>query len=92
MDILEYMSSFRHERLVVATDVGAGLKSIIAIHDTTLGPACGGVRIWSYRSEEEAFWDVLRLARVMTYKAAANLPFGGGKAVMLDLPTSAARI
>lgn len=89
MDILEYMSSFRYERLVVATDMDAGLKSIIAIHDTTLGPACGGLRIWSYRSEEEAFWDVLRLARAMTYKAAAaDLPFGGGKAVILADPNS----
>ena len=58
--------------------------AIIAVHDTTLGPALGGLRMWPYASEEEALFDVLRLARGMTYKsAAAGLRFGGGKAVIV---------
>ena len=60
------------------------MKSLIAIHDTTLGPACGGVRIWPYKNEMEAAIDVLRLSRAMTYKsAAAGIPLGGGKAVII---------
>jgi leucine dehydrogenase len=73
-----------HEQLVVVSDAGSGLKAIIAIHDTTLGPACGGTRIWPYKSEQEAIWDALRLSRAMTYKsAAADLPLGGGKGVII---------
>ena len=64
-----------------------GLKAIIAIHDTTLGPACGGARIWNYQTDKEAIWDALRLGRAMTYKAAAaDLPLGGGKAVIIADP------
>ena len=84
MDILEIMSGQGYEQLVMFTDPGSGLKAIIAIHDTTLGPACGGTRIWPYESEKEAVRDALRLARAMTYKAAvADLPLGGGKAVII---------
>ena len=84
MDILEYMSGRGYEQLVMSTDPGSGLKAIIAIHDTTLGPACGGTRIWPYESEQEAVKDALRLARAMTYKSAvADLPLGGGKAVII---------
>ena len=73
-----------HEQVVFARDAAAGLRAIIAIHDTTLGPALGGCRIWKYAGEDEALTDVLRLSRGMTYKAAlAGLPLGGGKSVVL---------
>ncbi len=84
MEILEQMGAEGHEQLVVVSDAGSGLKAIIAIHDTTLGPACGGTRIWPYKSEQEAIRDALRLSRAMTYKAAAaDLPLGGGKGVII---------
>ena len=84
MDIMTYMGAEGHEQLVMVADQGAGLRAIIAIHDTTLGPACGGTRIWPYESEEDAVRDALRLSQAMTYKAAAaDLPLGGGKAVII---------
>jgi leucine dehydrogenase len=84
MNILDYMETHGHEQLCMFADKGAGLRGFIAIHDTTLGPALGGVRIWPYRTEEEALMDVLRLSRAMTYKsAAAGLNLGGGKAVIM---------
>ena len=84
MDIFDYMGKKGYEQLVMCSDAAVGLNAIIAIHDTTLGPACGGTRIWNYQTEEEAVWDALRLARAMTYKAAAaDLPLGGGKAVII---------
>ena len=73
-----------HEQVVYCHDPDTGLKAIIGIHDTTLGPALGGTRFWNYPSEEEALVDVLRLSRGMTYKAAiTGLPLGGGKAVII---------
>jgi len=85
--IFEQLSSGGYEELVFAYDRPSGLKAIIAIHDTTLGPALGGVRMWPYSSEEEAITDALRLARGMTYKAAAaGLNLGGGKAVIIADP------
>ncbi len=77
--------SFRnHEQIWFHQDLASGLAAIIAIHDTTLGPALGGCRYWSYDNEDAALDDVLRLSRGMTYKAAlAGLSFGGGKAVIL---------
>ena len=73
-----------YETVVVAEDSASQLHALIAIHDTTLGPALGGLRMWNYASEEEALTDVLRLARGMTYKSAcANTGLGGGKAVIL---------
>ena len=87
MDIIEYMAKHGHEQLVLCSEPSVGLRAFIAIHDTTLGPAVGGVRIWPHRTEEEAIMDVLRLARGMTYKsAAAELPFGGGKALIMADP------
>ena len=72
-----------HEQIVFCHDKGIGLKAIIAIHDTTLGPALGGTRMWPYKSDAEALNDVLRLSRGMTYKAAiSGLKLGGGKAVI----------
>ena len=73
-----------YENVVVCQDPESGLHAIIAIHDTTLGPALGGLRMWSYASEEEALRDVLRLSKGMTYKSAcADTGLGGGKAVII---------
>lgn len=87
MEIFKTLETTRHEQVVFSYLHDAGLKAIIAIHDTTLGPALGGLRMWPYESEEEAVDDVLRLARGMTYKAAASgLNLGGGKAVIIGDP------
>jgi leucine dehydrogenase len=76
-----------HEQVVFCHDKDSGLKAIIAIHNTTLGPALGGTRMWPYASEEDALVDVLRLSKGMTYKAAAaGLNLGGGKAVIIGDP------
>lgn len=76
-----------HEQVVVCSRPELGLKAIIAIHNTTLGPALGGTRMWSYKNESEAMRDVLRLSRGMTYKAAiSGLNLGGGKAVIIGDP------
>lgn len=73
-----------HEQLVYFDDKEAGLKGFIAVHDTTLGPAAGGCRMWPYESEMDALNDALRLSRGMSYKnAMAGLPLGGGKAVII---------
>lgn len=73
-----------HEQVVFCQDKETGLRAIIAIHDTTLGPALGGCRMWQYADEASAVVDVLRLSRGMTYKsAAAGLNLGGGKAVII---------
>ena len=73
-----------HEQVVIASDRASGLQAIIAVHDTTLGPALGGCRMWPYATAREAMTDVLRLSRGMSYKAAiAGLPLGGGKSVMI---------
>ena len=84
MEIFDNLSNYGHEQLVFGSDPGTGLKAIIAVHDTTLGPACGGTRMWPYETEADAIRDVLRLSRAMTYKsAAAGLPLGGGKGVII---------
>jgi leucine dehydrogenase len=76
-----------HEQVVICHEPEAQLKAIIAIHDTTLGPALGGIRMWPYERDEDALWDVLRLARGMTYKnALAGLELGGGKTVVIGDP------
>ncbi|MEH7385558.1 branched-chain amino acid dehydrogenase [Bacillus sp. JJ1521] len=87
MEIFSYMEKFDYEQLVFCQDKQSGLKAIIAIHDTTLGPALGGTRMWTYASEEAAIEDALRLAKGMTYKnAAAGLNLGGGKTVIIGDP------
>jgi len=87
MKIFEYMGKYDYEQLLFCQDEQSGLKAIIAIHDTTLGPALGGTRMWTYESEEAAIEDALRLARGMTYKnAAAGLNLGGGKTVIIGDP------
>jgi len=80
----EYRS---HEQVSFITDDTTGLKAIIAIHNTQLGPAVGGCRMFPYVSDDDALTDVLRLSRGMTYKSAlAGLPFGGGKSVIMGDP------
>lgn len=76
-----------HEEVIICHNKDVGLKAIIAIHNTTLGPALGGTRMWNYDNEEDALVDVLRLSKGMTYKAAAaGLNLGGGKAVIIGDP------
>jgi len=85
--ILAYMEAYDYENLFICQDRSVGLRAIIAIHDTTLGPATGGTRMWTYPSEMAAIEDALRLARGMTYKyAAAGVNLGGGKCVVLGDP------
>lgn len=87
MNIFEQLSPKNYEQLTFCHDEASGLKAIIAIHDTTLGPALGGTRMRVYQDESAAIHDVLRLARGMTYKsAAAGLNLGGGKAVIIGDP------
>jgi leucine dehydrogenase len=87
MDVFASPAFDDHEQVVFFFDPASGLRAIIALHDTTLGPAIGGCRMWPYASEAEALTDVLRLAKGMTYKAAmAGLPFGGGKTVIIGDP------
>ncbi|MDC7824573.1 Glu/Leu/Phe/Val dehydrogenase dimerization domain-containing protein [Pseudomonas sp. BLCC-B13] len=89
MPVFTHIDFDHHEQVVFGHDPASGLKAIIAVHDTTLGPALGGCRMWSYASDEEALRDVLRLSRGMTYKSAlARLPLGGGKAVIIGDPRS----
>lgn len=88
MEIFTYMEKYDYEQLVFCHDKNSGLKAIIAIHDTTLGPALGGARMWPYESEEKAIEDALRLARGMTYKnAVSGLNLGGGKTVIIGDPS-----
>ncbi|MFQ5576339.1 MAG: Glu/Leu/Phe/Val dehydrogenase dimerization domain-containing protein, partial [Anaerolineae bacterium] len=89
MNLFKYMTNHNHEQVVFWSDKQAGLKAIVAIHDTTLGPALGGTRMWPYKTEEEALLDVLRLSEGMTYKASvAGLDLGGGKAVIIGDPAT----
>jgi leucine dehydrogenase len=84
MEIFKALAEYEHEQIVFCHEPAAGYKGIIAIHNTTLGPALGGTRFWHYATDEEAVIDALRLARGMTYKAAvAGLNLGGGKAVII---------
>src|SRR5699024_8635193 len=84
MEIFNILENDDYEQVVFCQDKASGLKAVIAIHDTTLGPALGGTRIWNYNTEAEAIEDALRLAKGMTYKnAAAGLNLGGGKAVII---------
>ena len=88
MSVFEHINGDGYEQVVFCSDDKSGLRAIIAIHSTALGPALGGTRFYDYRNEEEALVDVLRLARGMTYKAAAaGLDLGGGKAVIIGDPT-----
>ena len=85
--ILDYMQRYRFKKVVICNDSDSGLRAVIAIHSTALGPATGGLRMWTYEREEDAIFDAMRLARGMTYKyAAAGVDLGGGKAVIIGDP------
>lgn len=87
MSVFEHKEFDLHEHVAFCHDQASGLKAIIAVHNTNLGPSLGGCRMWSYHSDEDALNDVLRLSKGMTYKAAmADLPQGGGKAVIIGDP------
>ncbi len=87
MNLLDELAQHEHEQLIFCSDKRSKLRAIIAIHNTTLGPALGGARMWTYPSDREATIDALRLSRGMTYKAAvAGLNLGGGKAVIIGDP------
>ncbi len=87
MAVFEHASFDAHEQVVFCSDPEAGLRAIIAIHNTALGPALGGCRMWPYASGTEALTDVLRLSRGMSYKSAiSNLALGGGKSVIIGDP------
>lgn len=82
--VFKQLSIFDHQKIVFCNDKDTGLRAIIAIHNTTLGPAMGGTRMWAYKTEAEALQDVLRLSKGMTYKAAiTGLNLGGGKAIII---------
>ncbi|MCL2914708.1 amino acid dehydrogenase [Shewanella corallii] len=92
MAVFNHPSFDNHEHVMFCHDEESGLKAIIAVHNTNLGPAVGGCRMWQYESDEEALTDVLRLSRGMTYKnALAGLSMGGGKSVILADPKTANR-
>lgn len=87
MGIFEQMEKYGHEQVIFNYDKATGLKAIVAIHDTTLGPALGGCRMWDYETEQAALNDAFRLSRGMTYKCAvAGVTHGGGKTVILGDP------
>ncbi|MBV6450867.1 MAG: Leucine dehydrogenase [Anaerolineales bacterium] len=84
LDVTNYMAEHGHEELVTYHDRESGLRALIAVHNTTLGPSLGGTRLWRYENSEAAMLDVLRLSEGMTYKAAvAGLHLGGGKSVIM---------
>lgn len=92
MDTFVEMQTMGHEQVVFSHEPSCGYFGIIAIHDTTLGPALGGTRVWKYENTDAALRDVLRLSRGMTYKSAvAGLNLGGGKAVIIADPKRADR-
>ncbi len=85
--VIGRMLEYNHEQLVFCNDNESGLKAIIAVHNTILGPSLGGTRFWNYNNETEALIDVLRLSRGMTYKSSvAGINLGGGKAVIIGDP------
>ncbi len=85
--VFEMMEPMEHEQVMFFNDKDTGLKGIIAVHNTVLGPSLGGCRIWNYENESEALWDVLRLSRGMTFKSSiSGINLGGGKAVIIGNP------
>ena len=88
MNAMTEMSNYRHEKVLFVNNEKAGLKAIIAVHNTNLGPAIGGCRLFPYASYDDALFDVLRLSRGMSHKnAVAGLPHGGGKGVIIADPS-----
>lgn len=89
MKVFDYMEKYGHEQVIFFYDKTTKLKGITAIHDTTLGPALGGTRLFNYQNEEDALFDVIRLSRGMTYKcSAAHCNCGGGKTVLIGDPNT----
>jgi len=87
MKLFDTMQTMGHEQVVLCSDPITGLRAIICVHDTSLGPALGGTRMWKYESDDAAITDALRLSRGMTYKAAVSgVNLGGGKAVLIGDP------
>lgn len=87
MEIFETDPGFGHERVTLVQHRETGLRAVIAIHDTTLGPAAGGCRMWPYPNDRQALADAMRLSKAMTWKnAMADMPLGGGKAVIIGNP------
>lgn len=85
--VIAQMAIHNHEQILFCNDNATGLKAIIAVHNTVLGPSLGGTRFWNYNNESEALTDVLRLSRGMTYKSSvAGINLGGGKAVIIGDP------
>jgi len=85
--IYNYLEKYNYENLFFFNDNETGLKGVVCIHDTTLGPATGGLRMWTYQNEWDAIEDALRLGKGMTYKyAAAGVDLGGGKSVIIGDP------
>ncbi len=86
-EIFQIMAEMKHEQIDFCHDEATGLKAIIAVHNTVLGPALGGTRVWDYKNEADAIKDVLRLSRGMTYKSSiSGINLGGGKAVIISDP------
>jgi leucine dehydrogenase len=84
MSVFEHVAFDNHEQVVFATDAASGLRAIVSLHSTVVGPACGGCRFWSYASSQAALDDALRLSQGMSYKTVmAGLPMGGGKSVIM---------
>lgn len=84
MDCFSQMGVHDHEQVIAFQNAATGLRGFLAIHDTTLGPALGGVRLWPYANDQDALADALRLSRAMTYKASiSELPCGGGKTTIV---------
>ncbi len=85
--VFEMIEPMEHEQVMFFYDKETGLKGIIAVHNTVLGPSLGGCRIWNYENESDALWDVLRLSRGMTFKSSiSGINLGGGKAVIIGNP------
>ena len=90
MGVFDAVAFDEHEQVVFGSDRDTGLRAIIAVHDTSLGPGVGGCRMYPYAGDDAALDDVLRLSRMMTYKSAlAGLPQGGGKSVLIGDPRAA---
>ena len=87
MNVFDHPEFDNHEQVVFFSDEDSGLRAIIAVHNSNLGPGAGGTRMWNYDSFDDALTDVLRLSRGMSYKSAlAGLDCGGGKSVIIGDP------
>ena len=91
-EVFDYMAANGHEKVLFFQNEDVGLRAVLAIHSTVLGPAAGGCRMWQYSDDLAAMEDALRLSKGMTYKyAAAGINLGGGKIVVIGDPEAARR-